>query len=300
MRLANVHGRAVLVTGDDSGIDVGAASDGRFGPGLPAVFDDWDAFRPWARALDPVVGELRFDRAELGPPSPAPRQVFAIGLNYGAHAAESPFDAPQGMPPVFTKFVSSLTGPDSVVEIPQDGHVDWEVELVVVIGREARGVSAERAWDHVAGVTVGQDISERISQLAGPAPQFSLGKSFPGFAPTGPWLVTADELPARDDLALGARIGDEPVQDGRTGRMLYSVPELIEALSAVLPLLPGDIVFTGTPEGVGIGRKPARFLEAGETLTSWIEGVGEIRQSFAPARSVAVEGDRAVAIGVPA
>src|SRR6185436_5052317 len=136
----------------------------------------------------------------------------------------------------------------------------------------------DQAWSHVAGVTVGQDLSERISQMAGPAPQFSLGKSFPRFAPTGPWLVTPDELDDPDDLELGARIDGEVVQRDRTSRLIFPVAQLVAHLSEVLTLLPGDLLFTGTPAGVGMGREPARYLAPGETLVSWIEGVGEIRQ----------------------
>ncbi|NED83268.1 fumarylacetoacetate hydrolase, partial [Streptomyces sp. SID11233] len=122
--------------------------------------------------------------------APAPRQVLAIGLNYRDHAAESGFDVPEGLPPVFTKFVTSLSGPVTEVKLPENGKTDWEVELVAVIGERAENVSEADAWKHIAGLAAGQDISERVVQLAGPAPQFSLGKSYPGFAPVGPWLVT--------------------------------------------------------------------------------------------------------------
>jgi len=142
-----------------------------------------------------------YNPADLGAPAPRPRQLLAIGLNYRDHVAESGFGLPD-QPPVFTKFMSAITGPFGDVAIPA-GNVDWEVELVVVMGKGARDINETLAWDHIAGVTVGQDISERITQSAGPAPQFSLGKSFASFAPMGPWLVTPDELPARDDLALG-------------------------------------------------------------------------------------------------
>jgi 2-keto-4-pentenoate hydratase/2-oxohepta-3-ene-1,7-dioic acid hydratase in catechol pathway len=280
MRLANVDGRAVLLTADDRGIDVAAASDGKFGPELPSLYGDWDGFRVWAESTGDRADDVRFGRAQLGSPSPAPRQVVAIGLNYRAHAAESGFDAPGDLPPTFTKFVSSLSGPDTEVVLPAGGHTDWEVELVVVIGRTAHRTPVERAWDHVAGLTVGQDLSERISQLAGPAPQFSLGKSFPGFAPVGPWLVTPDEVPDRDDLALGCAIDGETVQDGRTKDLIFPVAALVSKLSAALTLYPGDLIFTGTPAGVGVGREPQRFLQPGETLRSWVEGIGELRQTF--------------------
>lgn len=279
MRLANLVGRAVIVVDGGVGIDVEAASGGAFGPDLPSVYRRWAAFREFF-ATSTATPDVNVDVASLEPPSPAPAQTFAIGLNYGEHAAESPFDAPEGLPPVFTKFLSSFAGAHADVALPPGGATDWEVELVVVIGEQARNVSAEAAWDYVAGVTVGQDISERTSQLAGPAPQFSLGKSFPGFTPMGPWLVTVDELDDPNNLELGCKLGDEIVQRGRTSNLIYSVPRLIEALSEVVTLLPGDIIFTGTPEGVGFGRKPQRFVQDGEVLTSWIEGVGEIEQVF--------------------
>lgn len=285
MRLANVADRAHLVlrAGDDTDrlIDVHEASAGRFGPSPSAVYDAWDDFRAWAAAarVDAHTG-APLDRSTLGAPSPRPKQVFAIGLNYDEHATESGFEAPTELPPVFTKYVSAFTGPDTDVRIPSGGNVDWEVELVAIIGRGAYRVDEDSAWDHVAGVTIGQDISERITQLRGPAPQFGLGKSYPGFAPQGPFLVTPDELPDRDDLEIGCRIDDEVVQCGRTREMIFNVPALVSRLSENLPLYPGDVIFTGTPAGVGLGREPKRFLQSGETLHTWIEGVGELTQRF--------------------
>jgi 2-keto-4-pentenoate hydratase/2-oxohepta-3-ene-1,7-dioic acid hydratase in catechol pathway len=279
MRLANVDGRAVLLTADGTGIDVEEASEGKFGPDPRSVYENWDGFRAWADQA-PTGPEIAFTRSRLGPPSPAPRQIVAIGLNYHAHAAESGFASPDRLPPTFTKFRSALTGPDAEVVVPAGGDVDWEVELVVVIGRTATGVSEDEAWSHVAGVTIGQDLSERVSQLAGPAPQFSLGKSFPNFAPTGPWLVTPDALPDRDDLGLGCAVDGETVQDGRTRDLIFPVARLVAELSRTITLYPGDIIFTGTPAGVGLGRTPQRFLRPGEELVSWVEGIGEMRQRF--------------------
>lgn len=285
MRIANHDNRAVLLSTDDAGTDIHTASDGRFGPDLAAIYEQWNEFKAWASTLSDAEADVIVDRSRLGSPSPAPRQVFAIGLNYSDHAKESGFAQPESLPPVFTKFPTCITGPDTTVVIPEGGNVDWEVELVAVIGKEAKTVPAARAWDYVAGLSIGQDISERVSQLRGPAPQFGLGKSFPGFGPVGPWLVTPDEFGNPDDLEIGCSLDGEEIQKGRTSELIFSVPALIEGLSATVTLLPGDIIFTGTPAGVGLGRSPQRFIQPGQTLVSRIEGIGEITQTFTAARN---------------
>ncbi len=277
MQLANLAGRATVLGPDGSGLDVAKASDGRFPADPQALYEQWDEFVEWAAGQDGKA-DIAIDQAALGAPTPMPRQVFAIGLNYADHADESPFGRPDA-PPVFTKFPTSITGPYTAVTLPSES-VDWEVELVAVIGRTAQFVAEADAWSHVAGLTIGQDLSERVVQLAGPAPQFSLGKSFVGFAPIGPALVTLDAVPHYEDLALSCRLGDEVLQSGRTSQLIFKVPELIARLSAVCPLLPGDIIFTGTPSGVGGARKPPRFLPVDGVLTSEIEGLGHIRQTF--------------------
>ena len=276
MRIANLQDRLVLVA-DDRAVDVEQASGGRFSASPQGVFDAWDEFLAWARDVDTEAGSP-FDGTLLGPPVPRPAQVFAIGVNYAEHAAEAGYP-PETMPVTFTKFPTCLTGPDSDVVLPTE-TVDWEVEAVVAISRRAEQVRREDAWDHVAGLTVGQDLSERTSQLAGGKPQFSLAKSFPGFGPTGPWLVTPDELPDRDDLELWCGLDGEDLQRSRTSRMVYDIPELLVRLSHVCPLLPGDLIFTGTPAGVGNARSPKRFLTPGDVLVSGLEGVGTITQRF--------------------
>jgi 2,4-didehydro-3-deoxy-L-rhamnonate hydrolase len=281
MRLANLGGRATLVVpgGDDRGVDIAEVSGGRFGPEVQALYEEWDAFRAFVADLDlRTVATASLDQGELRAPVPAPRQVFGIGLNYRSHAAESGVEVPR-VPATFTKFPASITGPFAEVELPND-TVDWEVELVVVVGRRADRVAASSGWSHVAGLTVGQDLSDRTLQFAAGG-QFSLGKSHRGFAPLGPWVVTPDELDERDDLALGCSIDGETVQDARTSDLVFGVPQLVAELSAVVPLLPGDIVFTGTPAGVGVSRRPPRFLQPGETLESRVEGIGTIRTRFA-------------------
>ena len=275
MRLANHAGRAVVVTGEDQAVDIESGSEGRFGPDVAALYDDWDAFREWAGTFDASgAHHSPIDEAKLGPPSPRPRQVFGIGLNYREHAAETGQEVPR-IPATFTKFPTCLTGPYADVTLPST-YVDWEVELVVVIGRRAHLVSEGDAWSHVAGVTVGQDLSERVVQRAA-GRQFSLGKSYPGFGPTGPWLVTVDELDDPDDLALQCTLDDEVVQSARTGDMIVAVPGLIRVLSEVVALLPGDVIFTGTPSGVGVARDPRRYLAPGQVVESRIAGIGTMR-----------------------
>jgi 2-keto-4-pentenoate hydratase/2-oxohepta-3-ene-1,7-dioic acid hydratase in catechol pathway len=271
MKLANHNGRAALVF-DDGIADVEHTSDGRFGPDVMALYDDWDAFAEFAAGVSAPTEEL--DHRSLGNPAPRPRQVFAIGLNYRSHAEESGMAIPS-VPATFTKFPASLTGPFDDVELVGT-NVDWEVELVVVIGRRADHVTESDAWSHVAGLTVGQDISDRDLQFAAGA-QFSLGKSRRGFGPMGPWLVTPDEFANPDDLALGCSVDGETVQDARTSDLIFDVPQLIAELSGVLTLFPGDVIFTGTPAGVGITRQPPRALQPGQVLETWVEGIGTIR-----------------------
>ncbi|GAA1002101.1 fumarylacetoacetate hydrolase family protein [Subtercola frigoramans] len=275
MRLANLSGRAVLVFGD-SAVDVERASSGAFGSDPQALFEHWAAFVAWAESVE--GGGEPVDRSLLGPPVPRPQQVFAIGINYREHQAEAGY--PEGSLPVtFTKFPTCLTGPDAVVELPP-GSVDWEVELVIAISRRAHHVRKEEAWDHVAGLMVGQDLSEREDQLAGQRPQFSLAKSYPGFGPTGPWLVTPDEFEDPDDLAITCSLSGEVMQDSRTSAMIYGVADLIYELSRVCVLLPGDIIFTGTPSGIGNARTPKRFITVDDSLRSGIEGIGWLENTF--------------------
>ena len=275
MRFGNLYGRAVLIA-ESGAIDVSDASGGRFGPALAGCFDVWDEVIQWAATTDATAKP--YDTEALQAPSPTPRQVYGIGLNYAAHAAESGSPVPE-FPPTFTKFPSCITGPYATVEL-QSATTDYEVELVVVMGQQTYRVDAPDAWSHVAGLTVGQDLSDRAVQLRPPVPQFSLGKSFPGFGPMGPWLVTIDEFDNPDDLALSCAINDEVMQSSRTSDLIFSVPVLIEKLSHITPLFPGDVIFTGTPSGVGAGRTPQRFLRTDDVLVSQIEGIGSITTRF--------------------
>jgi len=280
VRIANSGGRLVLVDPEapERAVDVEAASEGLFSADPQAVYDRWNEFREWAAGL-PLDAAQPISDDGLRAVVPRPPQVFAIGLNYRDHAAESGFALPDE-PVVFTKYVSSFTGPAGDIEL-SPGNVDWEVELVAVIGQRAHHVAEADGWAHVAGVTVGQDISDRSTQFAAKPPQFGMGKSYPGYSPVGPHLVTTDELADRDDLALGCEVNGTSVQKGSTADLVFTVPQLVAKLSAITPLLPGDVIFTGTPAGVGQGRDPQQFLHDGDVLTSWIAGVGQMRHRFA-------------------
>lgn len=275
MRLANVRGRAALITKDGAGaVDLAKASDDRLPSSMPKVFERFDEVRSFADSAD-MSGAKPFSRDELGAPSPRPRQVLAIGLNYRDHAAETKLPLPTELL-VFTKFASCLAGPDAAVPHP-GGELDWEVELVVIIGRAGRDIAAADSWSYVAGLCVGQDISERVLQHAGTNPQFSMGKSFEAFGPTGPWLVTPDELAAPDDLEIGCSLNGSVMQSSRTSAMVFSVTDIIVRLSRIVELLPGDVIFTGTPAGVGLARNPRHFMSVGDELVSHISGIGELR-----------------------
>jgi 2,4-didehydro-3-deoxy-L-rhamnonate hydrolase len=283
MRIANVNNRLTLITVPGLGIDVERASGGRFAADPQAVYETWPEFVDWAATAS--GGEaVPFEQDSVDAPAPRPRQIFAIGLNYGDHIAETN-SVESAQPPVFTKFATSITGAYAKVEHP-GGNVDWEVELVVVMGSHVRHAKREDAWSYIAGATVGQDLSERVLQHAGGMPQFSLGKSFPGFAPMGPVLVTLDEFDDPDDLKLGCSVNGEVVQESRTSMMLTPVPDLIVQLSSVTPLLPGDVIFTGTPAGVGLARSPERYLSVGDEIVSYVDGIGEMHTTMVAPVSV--------------
>jgi 2-keto-4-pentenoate hydratase/2-oxohepta-3-ene-1,7-dioic acid hydratase in catechol pathway len=272
MRIASRLGRSVIVEANLCA-DIEKASKTVFSHKVDDLYQDWPAFFQWARKAAPVADQP-CELSELDAPVQRPRQVFGIGLNYLEHAAEAGVNVPTSAT-VFTKFPTCLVGPTAAIELPST-QCDWEVELVAVIGRTADRVSEADAWNYVAGVTVGQDISERAVQLSGPVPQFSLGKSYRTFGPIGPWLVTPDELARRDDLELQCSVAGRVLQKGRTSQMVFSVSQLIAQISQVCPMLPGDLLFTGTPPGVGMARQPQEYLKPDTTLISEIEGIGKL------------------------
>jgi len=277
VRVLNVNGRLSLDRGTGA-VDVETASGGAFSSDVQAVYDRWPEFVAWAESYDGPA-DRSFAETDLGPPVPRPGSIFAIGLNYRDHAAEAGLELPDS-PMVFTKFPAAVTGPNGSIALPSE-NCDFEAELVVVIGRPGRNVPVTEGWSYVAGLTAGQDLSDRGVQLAGPPPQqYNMGKSFEGFAPIGPALVTPDEFADRDDIGLGCTLAGVQMQKGRTSDFVFTIPELVSYLSSVLPLRPGDLIFTGTPSGIGWVRDPRRTIAAGEELVTHMETIGEMRHRF--------------------
>jgi 2-keto-4-pentenoate hydratase/2-oxohepta-3-ene-1,7-dioic acid hydratase in catechol pathway len=222
--------------------------------------------------LPVVEGTVR-----LGTPVAGVGKIVAIGLNYADHAAEAGMAAPDE-PVIFTKAVTALNGPNDPVVLPKfSTKTDWEVELAIVIGRKAQYVSQGSALDHVAGYTICNDVSERAFQLEGTG-QWVKGKSFDTSAPVGPWLVTTDEISDPQNLNIWLEVNGERRQNGNTRTMIFGVGHLISYVSHYMTLLPGDVIATGTPPGVGMGMKPPTYLKPGDVMRLGIEGLGEQRQ----------------------
>ena len=213
----------------------------------------------------------------LGTPVTGVRQFVAIGLNYRKHAEESGLDIPKE-PVVFTKALTSLAGPNDDVELPGGSEAgDWEIELGFVIGTQAKRVSVANALSHVAGYCLANDVSERDWQIKHNG-QWGKGKSFDGFGPIGPWLVTSDDLPDPQDIPLELEVNGQVKQRSNTGDMIFPVAEVVSYLSQFMTLLPGDVVITGTPQGVGLGMKPPQFLRRGDVMTLSAGVLGTQRQ----------------------
>jgi len=210
----------------------------------------------------------------LHAPLANPPRIFAIGLNYRDHATESGMELPT-TPVVFFKLVTSIVGPGDPIVLPVNStQPDYEAELAFVIGRGGFRLSADEAMKHVYGYTIVNDVSARDVQFS--STQWSMSKSFPTFCPLGPAIVTADEIADPHALKIGLSIDGEQLQNSNTSKLVFKIPELIEYLSSITPLLPGDIISTGTPPGVGLGRTPKRWLRPGETVTVTVEGLGSL------------------------
>jgi 2,4-diketo-3-deoxy-L-fuconate hydrolase len=228
-------------------------------------------------AFDPKVATPVDPANRLGAPVCKPGKIICIGLNYHKHAEESGMAAP-AEPVVFFKATSSLTGPNDPIIIPKNSRkTDWEVELALVIGKRANYIGQEEALEYVAGYVLHNDISEREFQLERGG-QWVKGKSCDSFAPIGPYLVTRDEIPDPNHLGLWLKVNGKTMQEGNTKDFIFNVQEVISYLSQFMSLMPGDIISTGTPEGVGLGLDPQVFLKAGDVVELGIDGLGTARQ----------------------
>lgn len=215
----------------------------------------------------------------LNAPLPNPPRVFAIGLNYRDHAVETKASLPK-FPVVFFKMTTAIIGPGAPIVLPKNStQPDYEAEFAFVIGKGGYRIPAAAWREHVYGYTIVNDVSARDIQLS--TSQWSLGKSFPSFCPMGPAIVTADEVADPHALAISLSIGGETLQSSNTRELIFKVPDLVEYISSITPLLPGDVISTGTPGGVGMGRTPQRWLKPGESVTIKIDGLGELTNPVA-------------------
>jgi len=274
---------------------------GAKGQEKPAILDDAGRYRDLSGVISDLTPKTvsceTLDKIKALDPSGLPEldpglrtgavvadtpNFHCVGLNYARHADETGMPRPSE-PVLFSKATSALAGPDDDIMIPKGSvKTDWEVELGVIIGREASHVPEDHALDYIAGYTVINDVSERQFQLE-QGGQWVKGKSAPGFGPTGPWLVTPDEIPDPQNLRLWLKINDEIQQDSNTDDMIFPVATIISYMSRYMTLRVGDIIATGTPEGVGLGQNPQRYLKSGDIVTLGIEGLGEQRQKFVSA-----------------
>jgi 2-keto-4-pentenoate hydratase/2-oxohepta-3-ene-1,7-dioic acid hydratase in catechol pathway len=273
-RLASVDGRAVLLDSSHWHDLATLADDASLADPMVAIARHAELHALGERLSPDTAGGALSDTV-LGVCVPRPAKVFAIGLNYRSHAAESNMQLPPA-PLTFTKFPSCLVGPTADVVL-SGAAVDWEVEIVAVIGTGGRNISKADAWSHVAGLTLGQDISDRQVQLTGTPPQFSLGKSFDTFGPIGPAVVSVDAFDDPDDIALWCDVAGERKQSARTTDLIFDIPTLVEYLSSICTLEAGDIIFTGTPDGVG--GATGRFLRPGEVIDSGADVIGTLRNT---------------------
>lgn len=282
MRFANLNGRAALVVADSDGvdraIDIERATSGSLGsqPEVYVHLTNHAALAELATSAVPTDWPA-LDPTSLGAPVPRPPKGLGVGLNYRTHALESGLTLPTE-PHLFGKTDNCVCGPFDDVIAPAGRHeIDFEAEVVIAFGRTCKGASEADAWSYVAGVTCGQDISDRGEQFRLPIKQFTIAKSYDTFGPTGPFLVTPDEFDDRDALDLTGTVSGEVMQSANTSDLIFGVPALVAWLSRFMTFGPGDLVWTGTPGGVGEARKPQRFLKDGDIIETTIGRVGTMR-----------------------
>jgi 2,4-didehydro-3-deoxy-L-rhamnonate hydrolase len=277
LKLASIQGRAHFVIGSSNDfrvVDVEHSSKGSLPSDVMACFSVWQSLRAHAASLAKTDG-VACSIEQLDCPVPQPRQLFAVGLNYKKHAEEMGSPLPT-TPLTFAKFQSSINTPCGDVRLV-GSTCDYESELVIVIGAGGINIAQSDAWQHIAGIAAGQDISDRTLQYSGVPPQFSLGKSRTGFTPIGPWVADMDDNASREDLRLTCSVNGEIRQDTKTSDMIFDISQIVSYLSDICQLFPGDAIFTGTTAGVGHGHKPPIYLQRGDIIETTLEGVGMIR-----------------------
>ena len=270
-KLGSVNGRAILVKMNNF-YDLEEISEGSLSHDSTDALFDLEKLDELNKKLDSFEPSGKLEGINFDTPVSSPKNCYAIGLNYRNHAEEAGMTIPE-VPMVFTKHTSCLVGPTSEVQMRSD-YVDYEAELVVVIGLSGKDISKKDAWKHVAGLCVGQDISDRPAQFTSTPPMFNLGKSFDTFGPIGPFLVSPDLLEDKENLKIECKINDEIRQEDRTSDLIFSISDIIAYLSEIVSLKTGDIIFTGTPGGVGISQ--GKFLKDGDIITTSIEGLGTL------------------------
>jgi 2-keto-4-pentenoate hydratase/2-oxohepta-3-ene-1,7-dioic acid hydratase in catechol pathway len=285
MRLATIQirdeassGGRAAVSKDDSYIDL-HATDASLPASLRELISGGPAVLKKAMEATRNADALRIDaaNAKLLPPIPDPPKIICLGLNYRDHAIESGATIPKE-PILFSKYATALIGEeDAIVLPPVSREVDYEAELVIVVGRAGRNIKPHEAMNFVAGYTIGHDVSARDWQLKKEGKQWMVGKTFDTFAPVGPVIVTPDELTDPHHLPIRLRLNGQTMQDSNTSQMIFDVPSILAYLSQVFTLEPGDLIFTGTPPGVGFARKPPVFLKPGDVVEVEIEGIGVLR-----------------------
>ena len=270
-KLANIKGRAALLN-EESFYDLEEISNGNLSHDSTKALFHLEELGELSKNLNDLEATGNISEAEFDAPVSFPKNCYAVGLNYRNHAEEANMTIPE-VPMVFTKHTSCLVGASADVEM-RSNYVDYEAELVVVIGLSGKDISKDDAWNHVAGLCVGQDISDRPAQFASTPPMFNLGKSFDTFGPMGPALVSPDSLPNKENLVIECKVNDEIRQNDNTDDLIFDVPTIISYLSEIVTLNTGDVIFTGTPGGVGLTQ--GKFLKDGDIITTSIEGLGTL------------------------
>ena len=271
-KLANIKGRAALLN-EESFYDLEKISEGNLSHDTTNALFHLEELDELSNKLNDLQATGKISEAEFDAPVSFPKNCYAVGLNYRNHAEEANMTIPE-VPMVFTKHTSCLVGATADVEM-RSNYVDYEAELVVVIGLSGKDISKDQAWNHVAGLCVGQDISDRPAQFASTPPMFNLGKSFDTFGPMGPALVSPDSLPNKESLVIECKVNDEIRQNDNTDDLIFDVPTIISYLSEIVTLNTGDVIFTGTPGGVGVSQ--GKFLKDGDIITTSIKGLGTLK-----------------------